>query len=243
MPAGQRLYAFIRPVGQPVEFASLLEGRIDQHQPALLLGRQMSAERQPAVEFDDAHLVVAGKQVAEIPGILGMKLDRGQPVLAAQQAAHDEGRAGIVLETAAGVGGGNRVQIRRHQPGGRALRRHVEKPADAAAPFARPLRGHSGKVVKASTGMRVDHAKGLVLQLQVFDQPGKHDMLDYVSEIAGMEGVAVVHAPPAAPLPQRGPGGCWSPPPLPRPPRRNDIMKPMKPTAISEKPIGCARSS
>ena len=41
--------------------------------------------------------------------------------------------------------------------------------------------------------MRIDDPKRLVLQLQVFDQPHQHRMLDDIGEIAGVKGVAIVH--------------------------------------------------
>ena len=96
--------------------------------------------------------------------------------------------------------------------------------------------------------MGVDDAERLVLVLQIFDQPGQHDVLDHIGEISGMIGVAVVHATPvsagSAPLPQRGGGGCEFGFCGGRvPPRRNDSTSPMKPTAISENPTGWARGS
>ena len=53
------------PRDQPLELAVFLERRIDEDEAALLLGRHVRAERQPAVERDDAHLDVAGEQRAE----------------------------------------------------------------------------------------------------------------------------------------------------------------------------------
>ena len=91
-PAAMR---FDEPVDDAVEFARLLERRIDQHQPALFLRRQLRAERQPAVEFEHAHLDVAGEQLLQPRRVLRMQFDRKQPVLLAQQPADDQRRAGI----------------------------------------------------------------------------------------------------------------------------------------------------
>src|SRR5690606_14534019 len=49
-------------LGQPLELAVFLEGRVDQHDAALLLRRQVRAERQPAVETGDAALEIAVEQ-------------------------------------------------------------------------------------------------------------------------------------------------------------------------------------
>ena len=87
MPPGQRWCALIERVGHAVELARLLEGRVDQHQPAPFLGRQLRAERQPAVELQHPRLDVAGEELPEFGRILWMKLDREQPVLLAQKAA------------------------------------------------------------------------------------------------------------------------------------------------------------
>ena len=103
-----------------------------------------------------------------------------------------------------------------------------------------------GQIVEADAGMGVDDAKRLVLLLQILDQPRQHDMLDDVGEISGMIGVTIIHAqrPCRRPCPSAAAAvassGC---PAGRRSPRRNASTRPMKPTAISEKPIGCARWS
>jgi hypothetical protein len=74
-----------QPVDHPVILAGFLEGRVDQHQAAFLLWRQMRAERQPAVEFDDPHLVVPFEHLPQPFGVFGMQFDRCQPVLLAQK--------------------------------------------------------------------------------------------------------------------------------------------------------------
>ena len=93
-PAPVRL---AQTVDEAVELALFLEGRIDQHQAALFLRRQMRAERQPAVEFDDAGLEIAGKQRLQLRGILGMQFDGRKPVLLAQQMPRDQRRARIFV--------------------------------------------------------------------------------------------------------------------------------------------------
>jgi hypothetical protein len=50
--------------------------------------------------------------------------------------------------------------------------------------------------------MRFDHAKGGRLLTQMVKDSGQHDVLVHVGEIAGMEGVLIVHAR------RSGNGGC-----------------------------------
>ncbi len=117
------------PIDEPVELAFDFERRIDQHQSALLLRRQMGAKRQPAVQRDDPHLMIAGKALLQTFGVLRMQFDGGQPILLAQEMADDERRTRIVPEATTLVYGGNGLQIGREQRGRLALRRLVEQPA------------------------------------------------------------------------------------------------------------------
>ena len=103
--------------GETVELAARLVGRVDEDEAAPLLRRDEGAERQPAVEGDDAHLVVPGKHGGKGGGVLRMKLDGGQPVLRAQEMAGDPRRARIAGERAVGVGGADGVEVGRDEPG------------------------------------------------------------------------------------------------------------------------------
>ena len=87
----------------------------------------------------------------------------------------------------------NDLEIRFKNVGHR--RRHVacKKPADTIQPFAGLLRLLAGKVVEANARMGVEQAEGLVLLLQIDDQPRQHRMLQHVGEIARMVDVAIVH--------------------------------------------------
>src|SRR5205085_1103228 len=64
---------------------------------------------------------------------------------------------------------------------------------DSRPPFAAALRLLAGEVIAAAAGMAVDDAKGGRLLLQIKQDAHEHDVLDDVGEIAGVEGVAVVH--------------------------------------------------
>ena len=98
-------------VDQPREFAGFLEWRVDQHQPTLFLWRQVGAQRQPSVEFDDAGLEVAGEQPRQRMGIVGMLLDRRQPVLLAQEPARDQRRTRVGAQLGSRVLGADRLQV------------------------------------------------------------------------------------------------------------------------------------
>src|SRR5690606_40012881 len=66
-------------------FSRLLVRRVHQDHAALLLRRQMGAERQPAIERDDARLDIPVELPAQGFRIDRMQFDRRQPVLPAQQ--------------------------------------------------------------------------------------------------------------------------------------------------------------
>src|SRR5262249_10604068 len=51
-----------------------------------------------------------------------------------------------------------------------------------------------GQIVTADAGMGVDDTKPLVLLLEILDQAAEHGVLDDIGEIAGVVGVAIVHA-------------------------------------------------
>src|SRR6185437_10109289 len=66
--------------GEPLEFAILLEGRIDQDESALFLGRQLATQRQPAIELDYPALDIPGEQRRQRLGIRRVQFHREQPV-------------------------------------------------------------------------------------------------------------------------------------------------------------------
>ncbi len=102
-------------------------------------------------------------------------------------------RAGIDLERP-GVECRDRRKIRREQVACLRLKRGRDELADAVAPFAGAARLGPGEIIEARARMRVEHAKRSRLLLQMRDDAGQHRMLDDVSDIAGVERVAIVHA-------------------------------------------------
>ncbi len=55
---GKAAIGLVQTFCQPLIFVFLLERRIDQNEAALLLRRQVSAERKPAIEFRYPRLIV-----------------------------------------------------------------------------------------------------------------------------------------------------------------------------------------
>ena len=69
----------------------------------------------------------------------------------------------------------------------------MHQPRDSGQPFAAARRLLAAEIVNACAGMGVDDAKRRRLLLQIGQDADQHDVLDDVGEVAGMEGVAIVH--------------------------------------------------
>ena len=122
-----------------------------------------------------------------------VQLAQGQPVLRAQHRLRQRGRAGIGLRLAFRVAGADDLEPWREQRGdvGRLLRVHDAR--DALAPFARARGLVAGQIVAPDAGVRVEIAQRRVLAHQVREDARQHRVLEDVGEIAGVEGVAVIH--------------------------------------------------
>ena len=120
------------PCGQPLELALLLEGRVDQHQAALLREGGQRLQRLPAVAVVDRNLRVAAEGGrAASACVIGVQLAGQQVVLRPQQAG-DQGRgAGVARRR---PGGADQRDVVGQRP---VL--DIQQPADAAPPFAGPL--------------------------------------------------------------------------------------------------------
>ena len=89
-----------------------------------------------------------------------------------------------------GAGGVRRLQITSKI---RRLHRTAREPGDSLAPFA-AARGILGaQVVAAAPGMRVEIEQRLRFLLQALEQRQQHDVLVHVREVAGVEGMTIVH--------------------------------------------------
>jgi len=122
----------------------------------------------------------------------GVELAEGEAVIRAGEMSHERGRTriererrtakrthGVEIDAKCGVriGGG-------------------EKARDALAIFAGLLRFLARKVGHARARMGVEQEEGFLLLLQMFDDECENGMFHHIGEIAGMIGVAVVHASP-----------------------------------------------
>src|SRR5690606_470029 len=236
-PAAMRL---AQPFDNPVELAFLLERRIDEDEPSLFLRREMCAESQPAIELHHPGLEITMEKRLKPVRIFRMEFNGGEAILAPKEMARQQRRTGIAFDRSFSIDRPDGVQIWREArcDGRRQGRPH--KPPDASPPLTGFLRLGRRQVVQTDSGMRIEDPKGLVLEFQILNQAGDHHMLDDIREIAGVIGMAIVHAP----LPQRGGRGCEPglagfPPAL----ARKVKARPIKPIAASEKPIGWSRAS
>ena len=138
------------------------------------------------------HTRVAAEIRAERRGILGVEFAEGEAVVRAGEMRHEGGRARIErkrrtakrahgIEICAkrgmGIGGG-------------------EKARDALRVLAGLLRFLARKIGHAGAGMGVEQEEGLLLLLQMFDDESENGVFHHIGEVAGMIGVAVVHASP-----------------------------------------------
>ena len=152
------------PVDEAVELALLLEGRIDQHQPALFLRRQMRAERQPAVELDGPDLEIAGEQRLQPLEVLAGAV---RSPTAGPAAAGDGARSAASRDISRRRRRDWRPSPRRDRaqaaPAACGGKLRLQQPADAVKPFAGLLRLLRRQIVEAGAGMGVDDAERLVL--------------------------------------------------------------------------------
>ena len=68
------------------------------------------------------------------------------------------------------------------------------KHADAGVPFAAAGRCFAREIVESGSGVGVDHAERCRLAAQIVQDAAEHGMLEYISKIAGMKFVVVVHS-------------------------------------------------
>ncbi len=189
-PAPVRLFEFR---DNPSEFVFLLEGRVNQHQSTLFFRRQMRAQRQPAIEFDDPCLEIAGKNFLQPRGILWVQFDGCQAILFAQEMANEARGTGVMLDARTEI-----LFLNRFQQGIQKVRfflieESLDETADPVPPFAGFLRFFRTEVVKTDSRMGVDHAESLVLAFQIFNDAGHDGVLDHIGEVSRMIGVAIIH--------------------------------------------------
>ena len=123
--------------------------------------------------------------------VLGVELDEHRPVLRPHELAHDQRRARIGVAVAL-------PHRREDRPIGRDQRldlgrEGLAEPVDAAAPFLRPLGRVGAEVVEPGAGMGVDRPERRRLDPKMDEDARQDDVLHHVGEVAGVEGVAIVH--------------------------------------------------
>ncbi len=69
---------------------------------------------------------------------------------------------------------------------------HVPQAPNAVTVLAGFLRRLAAEIVSARAGMRIQVAERRVFPMQGLEQQGKHDVLEDVGKIAGVEGMAVI---------------------------------------------------
>ncbi len=104
-----------QPLRQAVEFARLLERRIDQHYAATLNRRHVSCERGPAVDRDRLGARITGKLVFERVCRVRFELAGDQPVLPSQRRLRQRRRSWIGGELAVRIERRDGIEIGREQ--------------------------------------------------------------------------------------------------------------------------------
>ena len=87
----------------------------------------------------------------------------------------------------------NHIEIRLEQCLHGRCDRCRKKPLDAGVPFAAAARFLASEIVETRARMRVDHPKGGGLGEKMSENARERRVLDDVGEVAGVEGVTVVH--------------------------------------------------
>ena len=124
-----------------------------------------------------------------------MEFAEDQPILRAAEMERQGGGTGIERRTPRGVARTQGLQIGFDQFARLGGERLGVEPADALQPFATAAGLLAMQIVEPDAGMGVDVAKGRVLAAEMQQDARQQDMFEDIREIAGVEGVAIVHAP------------------------------------------------
>ena len=122
-----------------------------------------------------------------------MQFAQRETVLRAQHRLGQRGRAGICLRLALAVAGADDFEPWRQQRGDLIGLFRADDARHALAPFARAGGLVAGKIIAANSSVRVEIAQRRVLAHQVCEDAREHRVLEDVGEIAGVEGMAVIH--------------------------------------------------
>src|SRR5690606_22441975 len=123
--------------------------------------------------------------------VLGMFFVELQAILLAAEQARQLRRAWVVAQLAIGVHRPHHLQIGFYRI--RQLR-GLPQATDTLQVFAGAAGLVALQIVEAESGVAVEVGEGRLLLRQQGEQAGQHQVLEHIGVIAGMEGVAVVHA-------------------------------------------------
>ena len=195
MPVGHLRCAACERLREPRELVRLLERRIDQHQPAPLLRRHIGVERGPAVDRDRLGAPVAAQIARSAPrAAFGSSSQAIRRSCGRSSARSERRRAGIDGERAGRIERRDRRRDRARAARARlGVERRGEQPADAVAPFAGcgSPPGRRDRRGRRRHGCRSRERPPAFPQMH--EDAREHRVLDDVGEIAGVEGVAIVH--------------------------------------------------
>ena len=120
-----------------------------------------------------------------------MRLAKNQAIVCAQSLRGEQRRAGIDAQRSVGIARADRIDVAPQRRGRIGI---IEHPPDAVAPFAGLAGFHIVERVAAASRVRVEMAQRLFLRGHRVQHRQQDRVLEHVREVAGMEGVAVIHA-------------------------------------------------
>ena len=122
---------------------------------------------------------------------IGLELTGDEPILRAQERAHQRRRTGIAGELPRRIECRHSVEIGGEHTARRLGDSRIKQPANAVAPFPAARRLRPGEIIEAGTGMGVDDPKGRRLLAQMHEQARQHGMLENIGKIAGVKSVTI----------------------------------------------------
>ena len=169
MPVGHLRCAALERRRPAAKFVRLLVGRVDQHQAAPLLRRDIGRRARSSRRSRrlDARVAAQGCAQARLAAPARVRRRSAGPARRSQVRT-SSGRAGIDRELAIRIERAHGVEIRREQRLCRGGRSRASR-GGRCRPAIRRLRAASGpvEIVKSRAGMGVDDAEGAVLPAQM----------------------------------------------------------------------------
>lgn len=165
---------------------------VDQHQPTPLRGRQQRAQSFPAIALMHLDVGPARQRAAQRGMLVGVQLTGHKHIVGAQSVGDERGRSGIGAQLFAQIEGAQRLQIARNQ---RRRLAPANQARDALAPFGAAQGFFAQEIVGPAPGMCVEDCERRVFAPKHMETEEKHGVLQHVGVVAGMERMAIIHAP------------------------------------------------